>query len=867
LDSRQLRSMSSSRAAWGDLLSAAAAKDLSAALQAVLRGLEAEAVDWPTKGGRKEGLASLAQALASALQQSLQGNPSRLLLANSALLAALDFGLPPGADASLASDAVLRGVSGALTSRWPLASAAAVRCVCSLAVAIHSQPGSREDRQEKQTWLRKVVPQLRAALEAHPRALQVQEAFVEGCCTLLMSEQTQLGGNAGVLWSLLWPLAVHPRHNVAQGAGLCLCRLTWRASGAKSAGEGHHHSAGQQLQVPSAEAAIRIACVEFGQVFQALLPSGRFDATAVATPAAQVQCCRLLGLLQDLVLYSRSSTLQVPGSRRERKGVAVALDDANVVLPLAKILGAVDLVLVALFRNTTLASSALAEVWGSARGLASVLTAALELVAALVDVAGVAILVHAGQIRRWLEQLTELRPDTHWRHVGASCALVLTLAQRVPAVLLRERLLARLCNYALAAMRPATAAAVAAAAPAPAGGKPRKRKGGGDKAAAAAGDDGEAPGRNPTLTFRPACQMLARLVAIGSPMLRPQLVASICEQVVQMLWLGLLQMPTAAAAGGPEAAAAALEAAACEHICRDSASVLSLLDLVEALHQPPRLGVTPLAPSLVSAFAALLEAVRDTFQRRAVDVSSRDGGLASVQLRVNQVSDALLVAAGRLPIASSTTSTSSGAGLSISWPQALSGQALAPAAATSAWDVVEEEADEEEEEEVVEEVSSQLPDTAEAPGAHEGQGFGTKRPLEESEQIKDDSSAKKQRQEEVVEAKKSTEEEATQLQADKEATGSQVEAVAQPGVEKKEQPEVAKEELRRIPEMHTAAAAVALPEARAPAVSSARPEPPSVPEADVALGLDGTMELFPDEGDTGSPLPELCMDSPSDDDN
>ena len=64
---------------------------------------------------------------------------------------------------------------------------------------------------EKQTWTRRVVPQLRVVLETHPKSFQVQQLIAEGCCALLLGGQLNLGGNLSALWSLLWPLVVHPR--------------------------------------------------------------------------------------------------------------------------------------------------------------------------------------------------------------------------------------------------------------------------------------------------------------------------------------------------------------------------------------------------------------------------------------------------------------------------------------------------------------------------------------------------------------------------------------------------------------------------------------------------------------------------------
>lgn len=173
--------------------------------------------------------------------------------------------------------------------------------------------------------------------------------------------------------------------------------------------------------------------------------------------------------------------------------------------------------------------------------------------------------------------------------------------------------------------------------------------------------------------------MLANVVLVGAPLLGGQLVASICELVVHVLWFGLGETVAQAPRSSLETTTAPTDSAACQQVCKDASSVLALLDLVEALNQAPRLGVNPLAPSLVFAFASLLQMLRQAFQRRSVHLadskSSSSSALSdiSVQLRVVHVLDAVLAAAGRLQ--GGTFAEASKPCLSIHWPEPLVGTA------------------------------------------------------------------------------------------------------------------------------------------------------------------------------------------------
>ena len=92
-------------------------------------------------------------------------------------------------------------------------------------------------------------PPDQATLEAHPKSFHVQEAVAKGCCALFLDGQQNFGGQIATLWPVLWPLAVHPRAQIAQASSLALCRMTWL-------------SRGGDVELPSAEKAMDMACSE-----------------------------------------------------------------------------------------------------------------------------------------------------------------------------------------------------------------------------------------------------------------------------------------------------------------------------------------------------------------------------------------------------------------------------------------------------------------------------------------------------------------------------------------------------------------------------------------------------------------------------
>jgi len=101
---------------------------------------------------------------------------------------------------------------------------------------------------------------------------------------------------------------------------------------------------------------------------------------------------------------------------------------------------------------------------------------------------------------------------------------------------------------------------------------------------------------------------------------------------------------------------------------------------MEALVRPPRCGVSPLAPSLCDAFMALLNAVTSAYQRRVGELPARNGWQARRRRHASRIDATVYVKATQVKVAilsvyaSNGTSTSSAAtsvrpGVSITWPE------------------------------------------------------------------------------------------------------------------------------------------------------------------------------------------------------
>mmetsp|Transcript_28590 Transcript_28590/g.55952 ORF Transcript_28590/g.55952 Transcript_28590/m.55952 type:complete len:947 (+) Transcript_28590:92-2932(+) len=704
-----------SGAKWKELLGPSAASDLELAVQnvswAIDELLEEEsdvsattaaaaaeaaavaAAKGPVSGAR--GWDGLMPALSSALQSSLE---QRALLGCLTILAFLESEVYPAALPRLACDATFAGLSCSLQAGSPVVVAAAMQSLCGLLGGMQAA-SVKEARQDKNARSRKVGSQLRAILDSHPKSPVVHEAFATGCAALLVGEGLTLGGNLNLLWTALWPLTVHPRETTAHAAMLGICRLTWFAKPPQSGSSGSSaRGLATEQQVPGAEEALVTACNEFELVFKPVRasvasvgPAGsRPPVAAGPSRMARLQCLRLLGLMRGLLRFGRS-----PMQSHGRHGRSGTVDAAIVTIPVARLVSTIDSVL----------SGLLQVVGAGGRGLVAVLTGALQLAADLADTAGSALLPYASRVRRWLELLTERSladEDAQWQRCVPTCGLLMALVRSAPALLLKQLLLQRLLRYCGSAMRPASqsitrslsdGSSVAKAS------RARKRKAGqafNVTASSVAGPSLPAM----EAAFSCACATLAGLLEIAAPMVAQSEVAEICEQVVRVLWLGLLAPDPDQASLVQESMS---EVIACQRLCRDAQSMLSLLGVMEALHQRPKLGVTPLAPSLRDAFAALLNSLASAYARRSTaqlpgkgGCTSRDGSesfasASAVSLKSLQIKDALLAISWSTLSTASGSNDRSGSGVSISWPEPLAVPiaGLPAADATDAQDVIE----------------------------------------------------------------------------------------------------------------------------------------------------------------------------------
>ncbi|CAE7691119.1 unnamed protein product [Symbiodinium sp. CCMP2592] len=819
--------------AWSDLFSPA--RDLNSALPAVIRALESE----HASGGSAASFTALANAMASALSPT-QSKPSRPLLAESALLAALEMQFPREVEAPLVSDLVVRSLSSCVSSRWPLVAGLAVRCLCALAVASIAHQGTKEDRAEKQAWTRRVIPQLRVVLEAHPKSFQVQQLVAEGCCLLLRHGHGNLGG-LSALWPLLWPLVVHPRQQVATAASLALCRLTWfLRAGGDSQGE---------AQVPTAERAMQTACAEISSIFTNSVAPRLSDP---AIHSASLQCVRLLELLRALVLYSRSRASEASGRRERREA-----DEALIVLPQAKILGVVELLLTSLTRETSVAS----QVLSASSPTGQLVTKALDLLTALLDVCGTAALVFSAQLRRFLELLSDWSPKNHVGHSKVVLSFLLSLERTAPAILLRKPLLHRLCLYAMEAMQHEIGLTSRAASQSARTSRKRKAEVLEDAA------DFCQP------LFPVACQALARLVQRGAALLEHQLVASICEQVVHAVWHGALRAPSTVT--GKELD----KCLVFKQICRSPESVLGLLEVIEVLVEPKQLGSKPLAPSLLNAFAAILSTLQGAFERHALQKPSDDTITAGVRTKLVQLADTIRLDQFPRPTESK--------GISISWPDTSAPESPQPAPTAEPMGATprnHREATQEAKPSITtpEKPPAKAPDTEEpmevdaveasvdAPAATATPEVVRPTKDVQEKEISVDSSA---------DTFQDTLEEEAGPEVSEEKSEDPVAAAVLPlGAAEQEEAEAApqsgvQEEVFSTPmnavhreDFQTPLNAAAVQEASFPDTAPTLPaEAPAASsgDGDAKVGDDGKLDLFPAEGHD-SPSPDLCMDSPSD---
>lgn len=597
------------------------------------------------------------------------GEAAQVLTGCLALMVALESGLD-GVDLAPLGEETMHSALGAAlaAAASPIVVASAARALCMLSAVLPvSSTGGKDDRQPRP---RRVLPLLRSSLEAHPRALVVQDAFVRGCCSILSAEQPLLGSHGGAIWSLLWPLALHQRPEIAEAACLCLCRLTWVAK------TGKQHENTEVQPVPSLEVALGTACSELGEVFS-LLQGSR--SVANEGSLAQLHAARLLELLRRFVIFARSAVQSPHASEKSGKREKQESDVSMIMLPMTSLVASVGNIFAAVFHNTNSISSAIPNGGGDAANMSLVFDRALELVATLASVAGVALMPYTSSVRKWIGHLAEAPLALYEHHCWPVCTAVVALAQACPAVLLSRLLLERLVRHQLSTLKAVETWAVTASS---SGSKapPRKKRRTVEALASmtmgpTAGDRAEATSSFASATcelrrrlnsFEAACTMLRRLLLLGAPMLKGPLVGSICEQVVRILWLGLATPDSLGGVAGRDEDASAI--AACSHVCRDASSMLAMIGVVEALHQTPRLGVVPLAPNLVNAFSVLLEALAVEHQRRNASLPSHGESFCgtSVSWRAMQVRGSLLAAGAGVPLPPPSAAVPV---ISISWPE------------------------------------------------------------------------------------------------------------------------------------------------------------------------------------------------------
>jgi len=669
------------RPSWADLLATNNGKDVGSVVQSVLWAFDT------AQNCEDLDVQVLAREAAFALQSP---HPQRILVGSITVLHALDLQLPPSELAVIASDAVFSGLLSAATSQSVRVVAAVARSLCAVVAATGKT--SRSDRQEQHTRLRKVVPILLTMLERYPRSFVIQESFAEGCCVLLSDDEINLGSHSPLLWTSLWPLAVHPREEVARAAALCVCRMSWL----KRSSRGANGAQPDQQQVcPSTEEAIAKACLEFNEMFKLVQQAKELGGAGAASPMAHMQSLRLLELLRCLILYSRSVVQTLGHAEKHGKH-----DHSIVVLPVSKILGVVDVVLASTFHSSQAPSSILESFGGRAQTGSEIVARALELAAQVVELAGSAVLPHAARLRKWIQVLIEKPLSAFGRHAGAVYHFLIVVARSSPSVMLNADLLSQLVNFLLAAMQSPAGTSHGLLPPAHGDARSlkRKRKAQGDAADSTVSQNAGLSQWQDVVRW--GCATLAKVLSLGAPLLRSPQVAKVCETLVSILWLGLVS-PTVDRVGVSDSATSdeqGSKVSIYRNLCRDVPFLVALLDVVHELHQNPRLGSTPLAPNLVNAFVALLDVIVASHPRHVVEVSacnlgSLQRGLgsagladpnASVRSRAMQVRDLLLAAAGTLPsVGLGGASAKSAAAISISWPEVVLPPIVDPVALSS----------------------------------------------------------------------------------------------------------------------------------------------------------------------------------------
>jgi len=461
------------------------------------------------------------------------------------------------------------------------------------------------------------------------------------------------------------------------------------------------------------ESALLQTCTDFIELFRALEPGIGTNNRATSSSMAQTQCLRLLDLAQSFVLWGRS-TIQAPsGIRRERGGGG---DDSVAVLPLGKLVQVIDLVLTTVFHDTIGISNAVAKASSSSSPLAALLDKTVELLGSVADVVGCAILPYATKVRRWLTIIVDAPLSVHKLHNWPVCTLVPALSRSAPALLIHRQLVKQLVDHTLevlSAVVDCTINAVPAPPAAVPGGSARRKRKASEVLDSSADIAGRTSGTQDmvaaadTVVYPAACQVLHRVLALAAPIVGHNNIARICEQVVRVLWLGLMAPASAStgvagvhsSVGSPKMSAVVISC--CQRLCRRPSSMYAILDLIEILYQQPRPGAPMLAPTLVDAFTALLNAAAAAHRQRnsGHQLSIRGSrhcldrhqmfAEPSVFTRALQVKSTILASAGADPSAG-LNDIVKGSSINIVWPEfAISEASIQEAAAPEPMDTMQ----------------------------------------------------------------------------------------------------------------------------------------------------------------------------------
>lgn len=628
---------------WSNLFIAKKQQNLSEQVQDVLRAIQND------RG--MLGKIDFAREIAGALET---GEPQKVLIGCVALLAASEYGNSMHLNA-LADEGICASLASSLSSQLPSIVVAAVARTLSVLSALPPATHTKDDRQWRP---RRVVTLLQSMLDAHPRDLLVQEALAKSFCVFLSQKQALLGGQAATMWSLLWPLIVHPHVEVAETASLCLCRHTWLVKE-----QSHHEDSGSgQNSIPNYSEAFDKACAEFCEFFQLLQPAIKQGTVDVSLSVAELQCVRILQFLQYFAVYGKSQS-HVLG-RAGRSGMSGTL----VILPITRIFAVIGSVI-----TTTLHSAT-----SSYKQRTEVFPAALDLLSTVLEVAGSSVLPHSLVLRKWLKLMVEASLPFYVEYSKSIQGLLLMVLQFTPAILLNGQLLEPVVVRLLDAMQSVEKAS--AETPHLENAKLSRKKRKAQEAFESnlslrsqekMTDSLEVTNTAPEFSnhvelFQASCDVLGKVLIHAASVLKSSQIALVCEKIVRMLWFGIMApLPTAGIDSKLNPASKAYW-----WLCRDGPSMLPVLEVIQALYQPQSLSITPLAPTLSNGFMGLLDALSTTHRRITASpyqshTQSRPTA-AFVRQKIHEVQRSILAASNFM---TSLDSFGMQSPITITWPE------------------------------------------------------------------------------------------------------------------------------------------------------------------------------------------------------